>query len=484
MKKLRLFFWGIIFLLFFVSLYNIISRIQWENEKKVFFVIDIDYFLANNKDFETIKIDLNKKLFFGISYNFFLSSHKYYSDKEVVLKIDKDLKYDFLQFSKFLEIYKDKIFSIIFTPQTNSSSISLRFINVLGEKINNKKLKSLLEEYNFIKLNFESDEEKISSRKVLSLRSFVLDLNINKELVLERQTNLALLKIKKAIFERSCSLVYIIPSEYLSYNENISVIRNILSNFIVVNDFSKLKTFKTISFGKINNILVLFLSIIIPLIIYQKVRFKKINEPKEIVYIKVNFFTLFLGIFIWGFMQEYGYISLEEKICGAKLMFLLPIILSPFFVFNKTELKEIYNYQIKLKDIFIAFFIIIIFWYIFLRTGNVGKEFVLKYELSLREIIEKRILFRPRFKEIFFAQPLFLFSLYLVKKYNKILWTKILFCISILSQVSIINTFLHIHTPIHLCFLRSIVGVFLGLIIGEIIIFVFEKIKIEKYFTI
>lgn len=479
MRIKKIFFVIIIFLLFFTSLYNIISRIKWENNKK-FFVIDIDYFLINDKSLKRIKTDLNNGLFFSLNYNFFLDNYNSFLNKEVVLKIDKDKRYDFLQISEFVKSCSDKIFSIIFSPQNTSCLESKEFYGISVKKITNQELKLLLEKNNFVKLNFEFGGEEIFSKKTVSLRSFILDLNINRELKITQQKDLAVLKIRKAIFERSCNLIYIIPSEYLSYDENIKLIKDILKNFVIRNNFFELRTFRTISFGRINNILVLFIAIIVPLMIYKNISFNDIKLKQEVVYIKTNFLMLFLGIFIWGFMQGYEYIVLEKKIMGAKIMFFLPIILSPFFVFDRTELKKLSEYEVKLRDIFVILSLIIIFAYILLRTGNVGKEFVLRYELYFREFIEKRILFRPRFKEIFFAQPLFLFSLYLMKKYNKILLTKILFCVSILSQVSIINTFLHIHTPIHLCFLRSIIGIFLGLLIGEIIIFIFEKINMKK----
>jgi hypothetical protein len=124
--------------------------------------------------------------------------------------------------------------------------------------------------------------------------------------------------------------------------------------------------------------------------------------------------------------------------------------------------------------------ILTIFVYLLLRTGNVGKEFVLKFELNLREQIEKYVLFRPRFKEIFFAQPLFVFSIYLIKKCPKQIIPKLLFCFSIITLVSIINTFLHVHTPIWICVLRSVIGVVLGWLVGRICLLVFTKIYKEQ----
>ncbi len=480
MNKIKKIFFSItIFLFFFISIYNIISRIKWENhQKEKFFVIDIDYFPIN--DIERIKTDLNYRIFFSVNYDFFLNNYSSFLNKEVILKIDKDKRYDFYQISEFIEYYSDKIFSIIFSPQININCFEPKELNSNSDKkITNKELKLLIEKNNFIKLNFEFNKEKIFSEKTLALRSFMLDLNINKELNLTQQKNLAVLKIKKAIFERNCNLIYIIPSEYLNYDENINLIKDMLKNFVIRNNF-KITTFNTISFGKINNILVLFFAIIVPLMIYKNIPFNEIELKLEFVYIKTNFLVLSLGIFIWGFMQGYEYIVLEKKIIGTKIMFFLPIILSPFFIFDKSELKKISGYEVKLRDIFVILVLAIIFLYIFLRTGNIGKEFVLRYEICFREFIEKKILFRPRFKEMFFAQPLFLFSLYLMKRYKKIIWTKMLFCISILSQVSVINTFLHIHTPIHLCILRSIIGIFLGLLIGEIIIFILKKINRER----
>jgi len=289
------------------------------------------------------------------------------------------------------------------------------------------------------------------------------------------------LKIKKAVFERSCDLVYILPSEYLNYYENVNIIKTVVEKFRnKISNEERVEDFKSVSLGRFSNIIVFVLAIIIPLLIYKNVIQNLFLFSKEIIYLKVNFITIFFGLLCWGLMQDYNYITLEENIIGAKVMFFLPFLLSPFFILNKDEIKKISNYNIKLRDIFITLFFLLIFGYIFLRTGNVGKEMILKYEIYFREYIEKSILFRPRFKEIFFAQPLFILSLFLMNYYNTSLWSKLLFCLSILSQVSIFNTFLHIHTPIVLCILRSILGIIGGLIFGEFLIFVWKYLFIKK----
>ncbi len=463
-----------------VSFYNIYLRIKWDKKRTIKFVVDVDYFVENGIDFKTITSDLEFIKIFGISYEpqiykGFLSAS---SDIKILWKIGSERRYDFEDLTKFIDEYRKNIFSIFFSPTT---SLPIGFFSSKGRKITNTDFINFIQKYNLVKINFEFSKEIVKIKRVKSLRGFVCDLNSFYHLSKNQQIDLALLKIKKAIFERSCDLVYILPSEYLYYYENVGIIKKIVDKFkYKTSNEEKIEIFKSISLGKFSNLVVFFLAVFIPLLTYKDVIQKIYLFNNKINYLRVNFITIFFGILCWGLMQDYNYISLEENIIGAKLMFFLPFLISPFFVLNNDEIKKISDYNIKFRDIFVITLFFLLLGYIILRTGNVGKEMVLKYELYLREYIEKNILFRPRFKEIFFAQPLFILSLFLMSYYNTSLWPKLLFCVSILSQISIFNTFLHVHTPIVLCILRSVLGVFGGLILGEILVFVCKYLFIRK----
>ncbi len=66
MKKNWVIFLSLI-LLTVISFYNISSRIKWDEKRIIKFVIDIDYFVENKIDFDTIINDLDFTKIFAIS---------------------------------------------------------------------------------------------------------------------------------------------------------------------------------------------------------------------------------------------------------------------------------------------------------------------------------------------------------------------------------------------------------------------------------
>jgi membrane protein DedA with SNARE-associated domain len=74
---------------------------------------------------------------------------------------------------------------------------------------------------------------------------------------------------------------------------------------------------------------------------------------------------------------------------------------------------------------------------------------------------------RPRTKEFALGHPLMLLLCYLGYRNNRFLPILLLGAI---GQVSLVNTFAHIHTPLLVSALRTVNGLWLGIIIGLILI--------------
>jgi len=490
MKKIL---WLILTLLFFgfvlISITNIMRWYKWYVDKrKVSFVIDIDFFVLTNNDVEKIVSQLNKlgiRLFAIDIENFVLIKDKIFDNNKFVLKIQNQKIYDVRKIEDVIDKNKDKIFSIVYLKSDKDGLLLLQK-NFYGRKISQDEINKFFDKLllsrqdKLFKLNFEQQDvaTKINfvHTNLFPLRSFLCDLN---QINFDNNFSIILLKVKKAVFERSCSIIYILPSEYLDFSKNIEVIKSLLDKFTNNTDFSYQK-FSSVYINKIFNFIVVIITIVFPLVVFKKILSFVPQNSVDKIYFFVNILTIVLGILIWGFLQKYEYVAKEEVIYGTKLMFVIPIIFSFFVVLNKDEKNFLLNYNLTIRDVLISILLLTIFVYLLVRTGNVGKEFVLKFELNLREQIEKYVLFRPRFKEIFFAHPLFVFSIYLIKKYPKQIIPKLLFCFSIIALVSIINTFLHVHTPIWICVLRSVIGVVLGWLFGKICLLVFTKIYKER----
>ncbi len=102
----------------------------------------------------------------------------------------------------------------------------------------------------------------------------------------------------------------------------------------------------------------------------------------------------------------------------------------------------------------------------FLRSDNLSIIPVTGLEGQARGLLEGLFYARPRFKEFLIGHPLLL----LWGAYNQRLqgYGVILLVLGLVGQVSIVNTFAHLHTPLLLSILRTANGLALGLIGGLI----------------
>jgi hypothetical protein len=95
------------------------------------------------------------------------------------------------------------------------------------------------------------------------------------------------------------------------------------------------------------------------------------------------------------------------------------------------------------------------------RSGNLPLIPVARWEEFLRERLEDWLTARPRFKEFFVGHP----ALMLWGREPSLVHLGLL-GLGALGQASIINTFVHLHTPLALSLWRTINGLALGLLIG------------------
>ncbi len=95
------------------------------------------------------------------------------------------------------------------------------------------------------------------------------------------------------------------------------------------------------------------------------------------------------------------------------------------------------------------------------RSGNLPAIPVARWEELIRERLEDWLIARPRFKEFLVGHP----ALVLWKR-ERTLPQLGLLALGALGQASIINTFVHLHTPVALSLWRTLNGLVLGLLIG------------------
>lgn len=110
--------------------------------------------------------------------------------------------------------------------------------------------------------------------------------------------------------------------------------------------------------------------------------------------------------------------------------------------------------------------------YYLTRTGNAGQ--VSGLELQFRSLLENMFGVRPRTKEFLLGHPIFLLGIFLALRYR---WAMALIIAGTIAQLSMVDTFAHIHTPALLSLVRVLLGLGLGLIIGLVAIGVWQVVE-------
>ncbi|MFS0725853.1 DUF5693 family protein [Paenibacillus sp. 1P07SE] len=169
---------------------------------------------------------------------------------------------------------------------------------------------------------------------------------------------------------------------------------------------------------------------------------------------------------IFGLLNNITYSLVLQQYRGVSLLHLAPIALVGLYVFLYSgspvdNLRRLLRMQITVLWVAIAGVLGVVGMYYLSRTGNAGS--VTSLELTIRSVLEGTFGVRPRFKEFMFAHPLFLLGLFLALRYRAA-W--VLIIVAAVGQLSIVDTFAHIHTPLYISFIRVVLGLGLGALIG------------------
>lgn len=107
------------------------------------------------------------------------------------------------------------------------------------------------------------------------------------------------------------------------------------------------------------------------------------------------------------------------------------------------------------------------------RTGNEPGVGVSGFELKFRALLDNLLPARPRTKEFLIGHPAFVLALALFFRGRR-RFTLPLFVVGTVGQVSLLNTFCHIHTPLYLSAIRAATGLVAGAAIGLALFWLIE----------
>jgi len=201
-------------------------------------------------------------------------------------------------------------------------------------------------------------------------------------------------------------------------------------------------------------------------------------------------------ISITALVSDFNFFSGDKWIYEIPVTLILPILLTILnYVFSyigttKETLKKFASdFKAELKKlplwliITVSVLLVFVLAYYIIRAGK--SNLILPVEQKIRSFLTDTLIIRPRFKEFLIGYPAFsLFIYFSYFRKNKHL-SEIFKFMQVFLFISVLNTFCHAQTPIWVSALRTLNGLFSGILVSGIIIGISEIIYfVTKKFRI
>lgn len=198
-----------------------------------------------------------------------------------------------------------------------------------------------------------------------------------------------------------------------------------------------------------------------------------------LLYLRTSVISVFAVPFVIALLNDITYQLVLQQFRGVSLLHLAPIALVALYAvlygYGTSVKKNVVN---LLKQPITVLWVVVIAvvgamgMYYLSRTGNSGQATGL--ELHFRSFLESTFGVRPRTKEFLLGHPIFLLGLFLALRYR---WGLVLIVVATIGQLSMVDTFAHIHTPVYLSAMRDLLGLALGGVIGLVGIVVWQILE-------
>lgn len=181
------------------------------------------------------------------------------------------------------------------------------------------------------------------------------------------------------------------------------------------------------------------------------------------------------ALFTVGLLVDAGFMLKLDQFLGVKLAHVLPLLLvaGAFFFLSAppepwlARLKRTLQQPVLVKWAVVSGILLAVMAVYLVRTGNEGEVVTSALELKVRGFLDALLGVRPRTKEFLLGHPLLMLLFYTGYRDNRYLPLLILGAV---GQISLVNTFAHIHTPLAVSLVRLVYGLALGLLVGAVVI--------------
>ncbi len=209
------------------------------------------------------------------------------------------------------------------------------------------------------------------------------------------------------------------------------------------------------------------------------------SVPKEIIgksvalLLKASAISLIGAAHVASILSPTRYLLEMDIFRGVKIAHVVPLVIvaAAYFLiigYHRKEHRDLGKEIRTLLDtpLMIKYAIVLglaaVMGYLYLgRTGHTAGAPVLGIEAQLRTFMEQRLLARPRTKEFLAAHPalIIMVAATMARHVDLILPLGL---VAAIGQVSIVNSFSHLRTPLYVSFFRTAYGLGFGIVLGVI----------------
>ncbi len=174
--------------------------------------------------------------------------------------------------------------------------------------------------------------------------------------------------------------------------------------------------------------------------------------------------SLIGAVFTVALLNHISYLLVLNQFRGVSVLHALPIMLAALYAFFFSgagsllevlgRFKKFLTLNIQIVWVALAGVLGVILMYYMTRTGN--NAVVLPFDREFRALLENTLGVRPRTKELL-THPLFIMGIYLLLRHGKKAALALVVAGS-MAQLSIVDTFAHLHTPLWISAVRVLLG--------------------------
>lgn len=191
--------------------------------------------------------------------------------------------------------------------------------------------------------------------------------------------------------------------------------------------------------------------------------------------------SLLGALHIVGLLGETPFLIKADQFAGVKLAHALPLLLvlgfyAAWSVGRWDFWRDWLARPVLWGQVVLALVILGALGFMLVRTGNEAPGAVSDWELRLRALLETVMNVRPRTKEFLIGHPALVIAVAMLLS-GRTRWLPLAMFLATIGQVSIVNTFCHLHSPLLVSLQRTGWGILIGVGLGFVLLALWKAIS-------